>query len=357
MEYPDYCYQGAYVTELAKTLPLEGVSLTHIDKAKSKIQGQAIGRMLSGIKRLIRQVMKIHYDRFFLESELYKKKIDQRMLKLLRDRDLVYEQDGALWMKTSQFGDDKDRVLIKANGEKTYFLSDVAYLWEKFAIRRFDRAILLLGADHHGYVNRMQAVTTALGWPGKLEVKIFQLVRLMDNGKEVRMSKRSGTFVTLDELVNDVGLDVARFFFLMVGPGTHMDFDLNLAKEHSEKNPVFYVQYAHARISSILKNTRPLLRKKKVEKKSPLSDPSAFTLIKTLLEFPELVDRAAKSRTVSELPTYAIRLATDFHNFYTKVRIISDDVVQLPALELAEATKLVLAQTLGLLGVRAPEKM
>ncbi len=357
VEYPEYCYQGAYVTELAKTLPLEGVSLTHIEKAKARIQGQAIRRMLSGIKQLTRRVMKVRFDRFFLESELYRKKIDQRMLKLLRERDLAYEKEGALWMKTSDYGDDKDRVLIKANGEKTYFLSDVAYLWEKFALRRFDRAILLLGADHHGYVNRMQAVTQALGWPGRLEVNIFQLVRLMDQGKEVRMSKRSGTFVTLDELIHDVGLDVARFFFLMVGPGTHMDFDLQLAKEHSEKNPVYYVQYAHARIVSLLKKAKPLLRKKQVARKAPVTDPSAFTLVKTLLEFPELVERSARTRNVSELPPYTIRLATDFHTFYTKVRIINDGVVQLPALELAQATQLVLAQSLNLLGVRAPEKM
>jgi len=357
VDYPEYCYQGEYITDLAKNLKLDRLSLGQIDRAKRQIKGRAFRTMLSGIKQTISQTLRIRFDRWFFESELYHNKSNERALARLRERDMVYEQDGAVWLKTSQFGDEKDRVLVKANGEFTYFLSDVAYTWEKFAIRKFDRAIILLGADHHGYVGRMQAVVKALGWDGRLEIRLMQLVRLMSNGVEVRMSKRSGTFVTLDELVEEVGLDVARWFFLMVSPNTHMDFDLDLAKEHSEKNPVFYVQYAHARIASIIKNTRPLIRRKKIASKPLLDDDSAFQLIKNLLRFPELVEASAESLTVHELTSYALDVARDFHDFYTRVRVIDRDVVNRPALELAEATQLVIRRTLGLLGIKAPDKM
>ncbi len=357
VDYPDYCYQGEYVTDLAKNLKLDQLSLGQIDRAKNQIKGRAFRAMLAGIKQTVSRTLRIRFDRWFLESELFQKKFTERALAKLRERDMVYEQDGAVWLKTSQFGDEKDRVLVKANGEFTYFLSDVAYTWEKFAIRKFDRAIILLGADHHGYVGRMQAVVKALGWDGRLEIRLMQLVRLMSNGAEVRMSKRSGTFVTLDELVEEVGLDVARWFFLMLSPNTHMDFDLDLAKEHSDKNQVFYVQYAHARIASIIKNTRPLIRRKQVATKPLLEDGSAFQLIKNLLRFPELVEACAESLTVHELTNYALELARDFHDFYTRVRVIDRDIVNQPALELAEATQLVIRQTLGLLGIKAPEKM
>lgn len=357
VDYPDYCYQGEYITDLAKNLKLDQLSLGQIDRAKNQIKGRAFRAMLTNIKKTVRQTLRIHFDRYFLESELYRKKSNKRALARLRERDMVYEQDGAVWLKTSQFGDEKDRVLVKANGEYTYFLSDVAYTWEKFAIRKFDRAIILLGADHHGYVGRMLAVAQALGWDGRLEIRLMQLVRLISNGEEVKMSKRSGTFVTLDELVEEVGPDVARWFFLMVSPNTHMDFDLDLAKKHSDENPVFYVQYAHARIASILKNTKPLIRRKQVMTKPLLKDDSAFQLIKNLLRFPELVEACAESLTVHELTTYALDVARDFHDFYTKVRVIDRDTVNRPALELAEATQLVIRQTLGLLGINAPEKM
>ncbi|MFH0853077.1 MAG: arginine--tRNA ligase [bacterium] len=357
MEYPEYCYQGEYIIELAKKLKLDGVSLNNIDRAKLRIKKQALRVMLGEIKTFIRQGLKIKFDRFFLESEVHEKKMVDRVIKLLQDKKLIYEKDEALWMKTSQFGDDKDRVLRKKGGEQTYFLSDIAYLYDKFSVRRFPRAIILLGADHHGYVDRMQATMKALVWEGRLEIKIFQLVKLIKEGREVRMSKRGGNFVTLEEVVSDVSLDVARFFFLMVGMNTHMEFDLDLAKEKSDKNPVYYVQYAHARICSVIRNAQPLVKKKKVEAKLPLEERSADDLIKKLLEFPEIVCEVSSSFQVHELPGYSIELATAFHNFYTKVRVINQNKVHLAAYELLEATRLVLEQSLKLMGVSAPEKM
>ncbi|USN53236.1 MAG: arginine--tRNA ligase [Candidatus Nomurabacteria bacterium] len=354
--YPDTCYQGEYVKELAKTLDFSGVQIQYIDRAKKKLRGQALRAMMKQIKQTLSKVMRIDFDNFFFESELHTKKLTDRVLRMLEARELLYEKDGALWMRTTAFGDDKDRAIKKSDGEKTYFLSDLAYLFDKFAVRRYPRAILLLGADHHGYVGRMQAAMRALGWEGRLTIHIFQLVRLMEDGKEVRMSKRSGTFVTIDELIKDVGIDAARFFFLMSGMNTHMDFDLNLAREQSDKNPVYYVQYAHARIASILRKADPLVKKGKTTK-AALQEPSADELVKQLLRFPELVAQVARRSSVHELPQYAMSLATAFHNFYTKVRVIDNEQVSLPAYELCQASKLVLQKTLALMGIHAPEKM
>jgi arginyl-tRNA synthetase len=352
-EYPDYCYQGDYVTELAKKLKLEKQKIRDVTTLRDKIKVRILNTMITGLQRVVEKSLKVKFNAWFRESVLYEKKLDVKALDALRNHDLVYEKDGATWFRTTAYGDDKDRVLIKANGEKTYFLSDIALRWNRFAQRGFEREILFLGADHHGYIKRLEAGMAALGFAKRLDVRIVQLVRLMENGNEVKMSKRAGTYVALEDLVNDVGLDVARFFFLMHAANSHMDFNLSLAKEQSEKNPVFYVQYAHARISSILKKTARL---KPRSGKTPIH-PSETALVKALLEFPLLIAEVGESYEVQKLPFYASTLATKFHDFYTNCRVIDEQQVWAHRLLLARATQTVIAKVLGVMGVSAPEKM
>jgi arginyl-tRNA synthetase len=288
-----------------------------------------------------------------LESELAEQKLDEKILQLLREKDLLYELDGATYFKTTTYGDDKDRVLVKSDGTKTYFVSDIALRYNRFVQRKFDHEILFLGADHHGYIGRLKAAVAALGFPGSVDVFIVQFARLMKDGVEVKISKRAGNFVTIEELIDDVGIDVSRFFFLMHTANTHMDFDLTLAKEHSDKNPVFYVQYAHARICSILKKVKGLPEKKAAAE----VDPSEIVLMKEILRLPTLVEEISQSYDVHKLPFYAVSLATAFHGFYTKVRVIDEGQVDPKRLVLVAATKIALAKTLKLMGVSAPERM
>ncbi|MBI3115258.1 MAG: arginine--tRNA ligase [Candidatus Kerfeldbacteria bacterium] len=367
MEYPDHLYQGGYVEELAVKLKLDGAK-ADMRKLRRRVQSRVLNLMLADIKKLVEKRLGVRYDRWFRESELYAQKLDAHILAKLRHDGLVEVRDGAVWMKTTQFGDDKDRVLVKANGEQTYFLSDVAYVNDKFNRRTFDRAIIFLGADHHGYVGRLKAAAAALGHPGALQAIIMQLVRLIRDGQEVRMSKRAGNFVTLDELVDWVGPDVARFFFLMHAADTHMDFDLNLAKERSEKNPVFYVQYAHARICSVVRKVEGLLHEKKgVGRRAQgagkvkmvrgmFGEPEA-KLARVLLRYPDVVEDAAAALAPQQLPFFALDLARAFHDYYDRARIIEGETVNQTRLTLLEATRQVLQNCLSLMGVSAPEKM
>jgi arginyl-tRNA synthetase len=358
IEFPDYCYQGAYVDELAKTLYLPNYKFSNVQKlevVRDKIKGRILQKVLGGIRRLLEQKLGIHYDRWFSERSLYTTGVVDRMLRYLKEQQLLYRSEGALWMKTSQFGDEKDRVVIKANGEPVYFLSDIAYHWDKLVRRKFDKAIDIFGADHHGYIGRLQAAMAAVGATGKLEIIIAQMVRLLSGGQELKMSKRSGTFVTLEELVDEVGADAARFFFLLYDVNTHMDFDLDLAKKQSKENPVYYVQYAHARICSILGKVSKL----PVEKKVPLAPfaASEATLLKTLLRWPELVAEVSQTYQVHKLPVYASNLATRFHDFYTQCRVIEGGAVNLRRLQLVRVTQVVLQNVLRSMGVSAPVKM
>lgn len=352
-EYPDYCYQGEYVLELAKKLKLHMYKVQNVAALREKIKGRVLSLMITELQRTISRKLGITFDSWFRESKLHNEKLDEKALAVLRSHDVLYEKDGATWFRTTAFGDDKDRVLIKSDGEKTYFLSDIALRYNRFALRGFDREVIFLGADHHGYVPRLKAAMAALGFAHKLEAQVVQLVRLMKDGQEVKMSKRAGTYVTLEEVVNEAGLDVARFFFLMHGPSTHMDFDLNLAKEKSDKNPVFYVQYAHARISSLLKKVGKLPRLHSNE--APHT--SELNLVKTLLHFPLVIHEVAATHETQKLPFYAIELATKFHEFYTHCRVIDEDKVWASRLELVKATQMVLQKTLKVMGVSAPDKM
>lgn len=362
IDFSENLYQGEYISDLVKTLQLDQYaqgSIGDMTKLKQQLKTKALQAMMKDIKRVIVDKMGIKFDTFFSEASLYQSGEVEEMLSFLKQQELVYEQQGALWMRTTAFGDDKDRVLVKSNGEKTYFLPDVAYHWNKFHLRKCTWAINLFGADHHGYVGRLTAAVEALGTVGqfkrkpRLNILIMQLVRLMHNGQEVRMSKRKGQFVTIEEVIDEVGLDAVRFFFLMYASNTHMDFDLELAKTKNEKNPVYYVQYAHARICSILKQ----IKKAPVVKQIDLHSPEELYVAKQLLRYPEVVKKVGQDFGVHVLPQYLIEVARLFHGFYTKCRVIEDGQVNPSRYALVKATQIVLQNGLGLIGVSAPKQM
>ena len=340
-------YKGKYIDELAQEL--EG------EKDVEKLGKRAADIIVKKYIQPVCEKVGIKFDNWFLESSLHKKRKVKKLFKELQKNDLVYKKDGAWWLKTKDSKeDDKDRVLIKASGDETYFLGDIAYHWNKFAERKFDKVINLWGADHHGYVGRMQSAMELIGHGGKLDILLMQLVRLVKDGKEIKMSKRKGVYVLLEELVDEVGLDVARFFFLMHANNKAMDFDLKLAKEKSQKNPVYYVQYAHARISSIIKKTKGL---KKYKDKDYKLQTAERELIKELIKWPELIEEVAQSYEVHKIPFYCTALADKFHDFYEKCKVIEGNKVNSFRLDLISATSQVLKNSLKCLGVSAPEEM
>jgi len=307
--------------------------------------------------------MGIEFDRFFSEyKDLVEKGEVDEAIKFLKNKKLTKEDDGALWMKTTEFGDDKDRVLVKSDGEKTYFANDIAYHWDKFAKRKFDKVVDLWGADHHGYVQRMLAAMEAMGFGKKLDVVIFQMVRLIKDGKEYKMSKRKGTYVTMDDLLKEIGAkdaaDVARFFFVSKSFDTHMDFDLDLAKDTSEKNPVYYVKYASARINGILRNTKVDFKDADL---SLIKESAEIDLIKKISELPEIVESVIsdKKYPVHKFTYYISEVAEKCHKFYHDCKVISDDKELTKArLALVSATKTVLEITgEDILGIDLPERM
>ncbi|PIY96269.1 MAG: arginine--tRNA ligase [Candidatus Kerfeldbacteria bacterium CG_4_10_14_0_8_um_filter_42_10] len=357
--YPDYCYQGEYINEIAKSLHLKNYTLKNaqkINEIKNKIKQTVLKKMVREIQNLLTNKLRVKYDVWFSEQSLYDSGQFERTLNKLKEKDLTYEKEDALWFKSSGFGDDKDRVLIKNDGAPTYFASDIAHHEVNFLTN--SKKINILGADHHGDVPRLQAAMSALGYQGKLDIILVQFVRLVEGGFEVKMSKRGGSFITLEELVDEIGLDVARFFFLMYSTATHMDFDLSLARKKSEKNPVFYVQYAHARICSIMKKLK--IKKGQAKPKSnetELNHPAELALAKELIKFPDLLLKISQNYEIHRLPFYAVEIAKKFHNFYTQCRVIDQGEVNQARLELIQATQVVLKNVLSLMGVTAPKKM
>jgi arginyl-tRNA synthetase len=306
----------------------------------------------------------VEFDTFFHESELHENGDVEKAIASLEEQGHVFRSEGARWLRTSSFGDDKDRVLTRGTGEETYFASDIAYHQHKRE-RGFDRLIDVWGADHHGHVTRMKAAFGALGGdPEKLELLIMQLVNLLEGGQRAQMSKRAGTIVTLDDLIDDIGVDAARFFMLQRSHDTTLDLDLQLAREQSQDNPVYYVQYAHARIASILRKAG----EERVEQAlaadlaaSPeVLHPSARALVKRLLELPEEVQTAAERRAPHRLTTYAQEVSQSFSAFYRDCRVVGaaeeggDEDFRIA---LSVAAKRVIARALDLLGVEAPEHM
>ena len=353
---PEGGYQGAYIGELAKQIQAEGLGPS--DTA-------ALARR--GVELIIEQVratlerFRVRFDRWFLEHELQDRGSVEAIPELLDGN--VYTSEGATWLRTTDFGDDKDRVLRRSTGEWTYFATDIAYHQDKHR-RGYDRLINVLGADHHGYVGRIKAAYEMLsGASGRIEVIIMQLVNVVERGERAQMSKRKGEFVTLDELVADIGVDAARFFMLQRSSDTALDIDLDLAREQSQENPVYYVQYAHARIASILRNAGDELLSK--AEQADLGDfalelePAERALVKRLLEFHEEIRETAERRAPHRLVTYSHELASDFHAFYRDCHVVGAEPAELEQLRIniCVATRDVIARALALLGVEAPEQM
>lgn len=305
-------------------------------------------------KAFIEEKLKIRFDEWYSEdARLRATGANDETLAQLKS--FTYQKDGAVWLKTSEHGDDEDRVVVRSDGSKSYFISDIAYHADKFA-RGYDTVIDVWGADHHGHVKRMQAVGKMLDWKGHFAVFITQLVSLKEGDETKKMSKRAGNVILLEDLVDEFGIDVVRWFFSDKALTTHMEFDTALAREQSEKNPVYYVQYAHARIESIKRNTKDVPRDD-TKIGDTFSAPSARALATMITEFPEIVEHVANTNHVHALPTYAYRLATACAAFYHDVRILDGGVCHAGALSLAEAAGETIKHTLALLGISAPEKM
>ncbi len=312
-------------------------------------------------KKFIEEKLKIRFDRWFSEEEeLYEKDEVEKILEFLKDKDLSYEKEGAVWFKTSEYGDDEDRVLVRSDGTPSYFLVDIAYHVNKFEKRKYDKVIDIWGADHQGHVRRMMAVKKALGWKGKLEILVGQLVALKEGGVRKRLSKRKGDVVWVKDLVEDVGLDAARWFFLEKGISVHTEFDLDLAKEQSKKNPVYYVQYSHARMCSILDKAQITKHKFQTNFKAQITN-SKFerNLILNLVRFPEIVEDISKDYQVHHLATYIYGLAKTFTDFYENVRVLEAETEELKKarIELVFSAKQILGKALSLLGISAPTSM
>jgi len=309
------------------------------------------------IKKTIKK-LNIRFDEYFSESILHKGNDVENVLDLLRKEGLTYEQEGAEWFMSTALGDERDRVIVKSDGEKTYLLGDIAYHKYKFEKKKFDKVINIWGADHFGDVAGLMAGVEAMGHMDKLQIVLLQFVTVVKDGKTVRMSKRLGTAVTMDDLLDELTPDVIRFFFLMKSADTHLNFDLDLAKEQSEKNPVFYVQYAYARISSILRKSNKILRVRKIKNVELLNDKREIELMKQVLRFPEVVEDTANDYEVHRVPQYALDLANSFHKFYADCYVLDKDKKLREArLGLVAAAKVALKNTLDLMGISAPEKM
>ena len=363
VDFPSDCYQGDYIIDIARQMDAEyAAELQEMDENTaiglcSKVGGEQIR---AGIDQDL-QRFGIHFDNWYSEQSLYDRDLVKRGIATLEERGYTYTQDGALWLRTTEFDDDKDRVLVRANGATTYFASDIAYHQEKYE-RGFDTVIDVWGADHHGYVPRMKAMLAALGKePERLQIILVQLVNLLRAGEQVAMSTRGGTFVTLKEVLDEVGSDACRFFFLMRRSDSQLDFDLELAKQRNNENPVYYVQYAHARVCSINQKATELgLKLPQAGQVDPahLELEEELVLAKMLSRYPEVISAAAAHYEPHRLTFYLQDLAAKFHSYYNQHRVIVDsNDVSLARLYLVNAVKIVIANALRVLGVSAPEKM
>lgn len=363
--FPEEGYQGEYIIQVAEALRTEhgdGLLRRTEEEALTICQVGAERAMFDGIKSVLHR-MGVRHDEFYNEDSLYSTgKIDE-VVREFRSKGLAYDSEGAVWLKTTALGLEQDRVIIKSSGEPTYRLPDIAYHREKFR-RGFDLVVDVFGADHIATIPDVLAGVKALGYdPERVRVVIHQFVTLMRDGEQVKMSKRLANFVTLDDLLDEVGPDAVRYFFLMRSNGTHLEFDLNLAKEQSEKNPVYYVQYAHARIASILRFAAgeggvTLPNDPHAVSYDRLEGPSEIALAKLLLQFPEVVAGAAAALEPHRLPGYLTDLAMAFHKFYHDHRVVVPEAdVSSARLALCACSKHVLANGLAILGVSAPEQM
>ena len=377
-ELPENCYAGAYIVDIAaRIFDSEGDAWVEADEAArdAHFKEVAYTAVLDHVKALLHS-FGLDFDVWYSERTTYAKDADgssrlSRALDALREGGYLYEKEGAVWFRTTDFGDDKDRVLVKADGSYTYFAPDIAYHKNKLD-RGFDRCIDILGADHHGYIKRIQSVGHVFGHPGQPEVVIGQMVNLFRDGVAVRMSKRTGEMVTFEELIDEVGVDATRYLMLSRSTDQTIDFDIALAKKQDSSNPVYYVQYAHARICSLLRKAAAArgiseeqgpdaLAEALIARDADLSalvDDAELALARKIDEFPELAAGCARDLAPFRITHYAQDLASAFHQFYTQCHVLTDDDVLTAArLFAADATRRVLRNALGLLGVSAPEKM
>jgi arginyl-tRNA synthetase len=362
-EVPEGGYQGQYVEELSAAIAADvGDSLLDVspDDRRRRLGEEGMRRALDDIRKTLGR-FGVRFDRWVHETTLHAEGRIDEAIALLRDRDLAYEKDGAVWFRAERYGDEKDRVLVRSTGEPTYFAADCAYLRDKFG-RGFDRLIYVWGADHHGTVKRLQGAAEAFGYDlDRVEFILTQLVALFRAGEPARMSKRRGDIITLDELLDEVGTDAARYTLLTRSNDTPLDFDIEAVKSQSLDNPVYYVQYAHARIASLLRyaeeqgvSLQPLDGVDPEE----LVHETELDLLRTLADLPEQIRLVANLRAPYRLTRYAEEVAAGFHRFYTECRVVTDDAAQTQArLHLSAATKRVLGNVLELLGVSAPESM
>ncbi len=356
---PEDGYKGEYIKNIAQELIAENsdnlVEVEEVDPFKDKAEQIIFNDIQSTLKR-----MNIEMDSFFNEKEVYEDGSINQTVKILREKDLAYDKDGATWFRTTEFGKDQDTVLIKSSGEPTYRLPDIAYHANKLD-RGYDQCIDVFGADHIDTYPDVLSGIEALGYDrSKIDVVVYQFVTLVKDGKPFKMSTRKANFITLDELMDEVGADVTRFFFEMRDPNTHLEFDVGQAKEAGEKNPVFYLQYAHARIHSILRKVEQEYTFDVEDQPNLelLSHESETALIKSLLRFSEIIQSAADSREPHRLINYLEDLASIFTSFYHDCRILGEEEGLVQARSaLAKATAQVLANGLGILGISAPEKM
>ncbi len=363
IEFPDECYKGEYIKDIAKEIVQEygGKFLNaELDECLNFFINRAVSRIFKGIKDDL-DLFRVHFDNWFSERTLHESGFVEDTISMLKERGIIYEKDGALWFRTSEFGDEKDRVVKRSNGVLTYFAADIAYHRHKIE-RGYDMLVDIWGADHHGYVPRIKAALEALGYdPERLNVLLVQLVNLLEGGKVKAMSTRAGEFVTLRQVLDDVGVDATRFIFLTRKCDSHLDFDLDVARKQSQENPVYYVQYAHARLCSVFATAA----ERGIKPVAPadidislLNDPEEIGLMKFLVRFPEVVAASATSLEPHRISYYLTELAGMLHKYYTKHRFIGDDPELTQArLLLAKVTKTVLKNGLELLGVEAPEKM
>jgi arginyl-tRNA synthetase len=357
---PEDGYHGAYVEDLAARVPDDVWAEATADRADpAAVLGRwAAGRVREGIEASLER-LGVHFDVWTSEGRLHEEGWVERAVERLRAREHVYEQDGALWFRSTAFGDDKDRVIYRSDGRPTYFAADIGYVTEKFS-RGFDHLIYIWGADHHGTVARVRNAAAAMGYDVEaVQILLYSWVRFVRDGVEVSMSKRAGEFITLDELLSEVGVDAARWFFASRAATSSIDFDIELAKTQSNENPVYYVQYAHARIASILRKASEAGLAPGGSVAGTLGDGPEAGLTRAIVRFPEVVEDAVLAEETQGITAYATELATAFHAFYRDARVVDPAEPERSAarLALARATQITLARTLGLLGISAPESM
>ncbi|MDR3254509.1 MAG: arginine--tRNA ligase [Synergistaceae bacterium] len=361
--FPEDGYPGSYIDDIAKKIYDDhGLSLAGKPLAETVglFRDETCGAVMNMIRRDLAD-FGVNYDVWFSEKSLYESDIVPRTIKLLKEHGFAYDKEDAVWFRSKEFGDDKDRVLVRNNGAPTYFTSDIAYLQDKYE-RGFDKLVYVWGADHHGYVPRVRSVNKALGAKDEsLEFMLIQFVSLLRDGVPVSMSKRAGTFITLREVMDEVGRDAARFSFVGRKCDSHLEFDLEVAKRTSSENPVYYVQYAHARICSIMREAEsrgaPMPSSGEMDA-SLLTDPSEARLAKEILRFPEEVQKAAQNLEPHRIAFYASEIAEAFHSFYNSKKVLGEaEGVMKSRLLLTAAAKVAIANALRLLGISAPERM